>query len=231
MIDLDKAIEELIEDIVPGQSYEDDQKMLKNLKALHKIDKEGFQKKLERINTVRRSEGMEELTKEEIFSKDFSAQTKEGKRRESKASSIKQKREKQLEKDDNLVITSKEGLPKDKSYFKDKYNSNGKISASIEFYYDGKRYKLHINGLAKAKQKRNSEGNKITVYYPSVSADDIKIIPDFPSKYRIDFAKDAWTIKDVKADLADDMIFIKFPKIGKQIAIKKKFRDAKVKKL
>lgn len=66
-MDIEKSLQEMARELLPNVSPEDDLAIIKELKKLYKKDRMEFNKKLRRINLVRKSESLEALTREEIL--------------------------------------------------------------------------------------------------------------------------------------------------------------------
>jgi hypothetical protein len=91
---LEDYISEMSKELLPALSIKDDIKILKQLKRLYRLDKIEFNKKLEYINKIRKSEGLEPIYKEEVTGKSL----KQNLKKVDKEEKIKNKKEKIIEK-------------------------------------------------------------------------------------------------------------------------------------
>ena len=94
----------LLEELLPKLTPKEDYKTLKMLRTLHKVDKDAFNKKLDKINLVRKSEGLRFLHKNEVIGASIKRELKSKKK---EAEEGKEKKEEKIVKSKGIKLPHK----------------------------------------------------------------------------------------------------------------------------
>lgn len=139
-MNIDRALKEMATELVPHLSSREDFTAIKELKKLYKKDPIEFNKKLKRINMIRRSEKLPELDKNEILGKTLEIDIK-GKSKIEKAKEKQENFERSRKINDYFLYEIPERIKKaiDPSIFRE-VEKKAKDKRNI------KLYEIDING-------------------------------------------------------------------------------------
>jgi len=152
-------------ELLPNQASKSDKNFLKKLKLLYRIgDKEEFNKSLKRLNFIRKSEGLPELHKNEIFSKETSKVIKNA-----------IKKDKLKQKEDN----SKKDKVLSKMFYTHEYYTNIKKREKYKTNVQTRKIindsNLGIN-LDDLGEKTKKSGENISFYIVRVNGEKVYIL-------------------------------------------------------